>query len=124
MTSLQDHTAIVEQAFAASSRGDAAAQLAYYTDDILVEVMFANPPLRIEGREQFAALLERAYEYNRLDIAIDEVVACAEADQLIVEFHADGVVNATGAAFTKQYIARIWFRDRRISRQREFSLTR
>ena len=116
--------AVLEQAFAAASRSDVDAQLAHFCDDAVIEVVFATPPLRFEGREQLHGLLTRAYELNQLLLTIDEVVPCAAPDQLVVEFHAHGLVHDTGAEFDKQYIARFWFRDGRIARQREFAITR
>ena len=118
------HRAVLEQAFAAASRSDVDAQLANFCDDAVIEVAFASPPLRFEGREQLRALLTRAYGLNELVLTIDEVVPCADPDQLVVEFHARGRVHETGAEFEKQYIGRFFFRDGRIARQREFAITR
>ncbi|WP_116996690.1 nuclear transport factor 2 family protein [Desertimonas flava] len=115
---------VLERAFAAASRADADEQLQYYCDDAVLEVVFASPPLCFEGREQLSELLTRAYDLNHLVLTIDEVVPCADPDQLVVEFHAQGRVHETGHEFDKQYIGRFWFRDGRIARQREFAITR
>ena len=118
------HRAVLEQAFAAASRSDVDGQLAHFCDDAVIEVVFATPPLRFEGREQLHALLTRAYALNQLVLTIDDVVPCEDPDQLVVEFHARGLVHETGVEFEKQYIGRFWFRDGRIARQREFAVTR
>ncbi len=109
---------IVVAALDAASSGDGAAQLGCYTDDAVIEVVLSDR--RFAGSEQLRALFTMAYEQFPIRITIDEIVPCAEPDQLVVELHADGVVMATGKTFTKRYISRFWLRDGAICRQREF----
>jgi uncharacterized protein len=107
-------------AFAACSRGDVAAQLEHYTDDAVVQVVLGEPPGEYAGKETLRSLLRMATEKFPMELGIDEVLACVDPDELVVEYHADGVVVATGRPYRKQYIARISFVDGRIARQREF----
>ena len=110
----------LRSAFAACSRGDVAAQLEHYTDDAVVQVVLGEPPGEYAGKETLRSLLTMACERFPMQLAVDEVVACADPDELVVEYHADGMVVATGRPYRKQYIARISFHDGRIVRQREF----
>jgi ketosteroid isomerase-like protein len=111
---------VLRAAFAAASRRDAAGQLAHYTDDAVIEVALATPPGRYEGAEALGRLMAYAYENFPIELTIDDVIECADPDQLVVEYHALGTVVATGKTFEKRYLARFEFRDGKIARQREF----
>lgn len=118
------HRRVLEEAFAAAGRADAEGQLTHYCDDAVLEVMTLDPPLRVEGRDRLRPMLQRAYELNELALVIDDVVACRDPDQLVIESHATGRARATGEPFVKDYITRFWFRDGRIARHREWVMTR
>jgi len=105
-------------AMSAASRGDHEAQLALYTSDAVVEVVLGGR--RFAGTDELRTVFRMAAEQFPIEITIDEIVPCADPDQLVLEMHADGVVQATGKTFVKRYISRFWFRDGAVSRQREF----
>lgn len=109
---------IVTAALAAASRGDGAAQLRHYADDAVIEVALSGR--EFAGVEQLRALFAMAYEQFPVTIEIDEIVPCADPDQLVVEMHGEGLVVATGKRFTKRYLSRFWLRDGAICRQREY----
>jgi ketosteroid isomerase-like protein len=110
----------LEAAFAACTAGDVDTQLAHYTDDAVIEVVLSEPPGVYSGKATLRPLLEMAATKFPLQVHIDEVVACTDPDELVVEYHADGVVVATGKSYRKQYLGRFRFRDGAIARQREF----
>jgi ketosteroid isomerase-like protein len=108
----------VVAAMAAASTGRVDDQLSLYTDDAVIEIALGDR--RFAGAEALRTVFTMAAEQFPITVHVDEVVPCADPDQLVVEMHADGRVVATGKTFTKRYITRFWFRDGAITRQREF----
>ena len=103
--------AAVERAFAAVADGDADRQVEGYTDDVVVEFPYADPPARLEGKEALRARLRAAFETIRLSLTITAVHDLLDPDALVVEFD-----NDRG----DPYIAVFGFRDGLISAQREY----
>ncbi|MCU0311778.1 MAG: nuclear transport factor 2 family protein [Acidimicrobiales bacterium] len=112
--------AAVEGAFAGIGAGDAARQLEHYTDDLVIELPYASPPRRVEGKDAALAYLGAALGAFELDLVIDEVHAGLDPDELVVEFSGTGRHRPTGSAYANRYIAVFGFRDGRIVRQREY----
>ncbi|MBI5089695.1 MAG: nuclear transport factor 2 family protein [Actinobacteria bacterium] len=117
MTSPRNIDTVVA-AMAAASAGRVDEQLALYTDDAVIEVVLGGRTFA--GADTLRGLFAMAHEHFPISITIDELVPCADPDQLVVEMHAEGRVAATGKTFTKRYLTRFWFSDGAISRQREF----
>jgi ketosteroid isomerase-like protein len=112
--------AAVEAAFAGVSEADAARQLANYTEDMVLELPFADPPMQIEGRANVLAFLSKAFETYKMQLTITEVHDCLDADKLIVEFRSNGQMATTSKPYANRYIAVFRFRDGKICAQREF----
>jgi uncharacterized protein len=111
---------VVEQAFAAVGRGDVEGQLASFADDVVLELPYADPPVRLEGKEAIGAHLGPALEIFRFQLHVTEVYDCADPDTLILEYTSDGHVTTTGKPYHNAYIGVVRFRDGRICFQREY----
>jgi ketosteroid isomerase-like protein len=112
--------AAVEGAFAGIGAGDAAAQLEHYTDDFVLEFPFSDPPKIVRGKTEGLPYLAGAFEAFRFSLTITNVIACADPDELVVEFTGAGIYLPTGAPYANTYIVVFGFRDGLISRQREY----
>jgi len=112
--------AAVRGAFAAVGAADADAQMLHYTDDAVMEMTFSDPPAHIEGTEAIRGRLAGAFTVFKMRLTIDEVIPCADPDQLVVEFHSEGRIATTGKAYANTYIGRFRFRDGLICFQREY----
>jgi uncharacterized protein len=110
----------VRAAFDGIAAGDAARQLEQYTDDVVLELPYASPPKRIEGKPAALEYLGGALGAFELHLTIEEVHPGLDPDELIIEFTGAGTYRPTGADYTNRYIAVYGFRDGRICRQREF----
>ena len=110
----------VHGAFAGIRAGDATRQLEHYTEDLVLELPYASPPKRIDGKVAALSFLDAALGAFSLDLTIDEVHACLDPDELIVEFSGTGEHRPTGSPYANRYIAVFGFRDGRIARQREY----
>jgi hypothetical protein len=110
----------VRRAFAGVSNADADEMLANYTDDMVLELPYADPPAVLEGRETARAYLRGAFEIFKFRLDITAVHECRDPDQLVVEYASEGTVTTTGKPYANDYIGVYWFRDGAISRVREF----
>jgi ketosteroid isomerase-like protein len=110
----------VVEAFAGVSSGDAARQLAQYTDDLVLELPYRDPPKTVRGKQAALDFLGRAFRVYRMQLTIIDVHHCVDPDELIVEFTSEGHMTTTGKPYANTYIAVMRFRDGRICRQREF----
>lgn len=111
---------VVREAFAGVSDADAVRQLAQYTDDMVLELPFGDPPRRVEGKSAALAMLESAFQVYKMRITITEVHECLDPDELVVEFESDGHMATTGKSYANTYIAVFRFRGGKICHQREF----
>jgi ketosteroid isomerase-like protein len=116
----KQNLATVEAAFAGVSNADAARQLANYTDDMVLELPFTDPPQQIEGRANALTFLSKAFETYKMQLTITEVHDCLDPDELIVEFRSNGHMTTTSKPYANRYIAVLRFRDGKIYAQREF----
>lgn len=116
----EQNRAAVERAFAGVSAADAERQLAEYTDDLVLELPFTDPPRTIRGRDDARDMLSRAFETYRMTLSITEWHDCLDPDELVVEFVSEGHMTTTGRLYANRYIAVMRFRDGRICAQREF----
>jgi ketosteroid isomerase-like protein len=112
--------AAVDGAVAAINAGDAAAQMAHCTDDLVIELPFTDPPKRIETKAVIEPYLTGALGAFRLDLRITEVHETTDPDELIVEAEATGTYVPNGAPYENRYVIVYGFRDGLICRQREY----
>ena len=71
----------VKGAFDGIEAGDASVQLGHYTDDLVLELPYADPPKRIEGKEAALNYLGVALGAFELHLTIDEVHAGLDPDE-------------------------------------------
>jgi len=106
--------------FAAVSAGDADAQVANYTDDIVLEFPFTDPPTVVEGRAAVHERLTNAFKVFQFTLELSSVHPSIDPDEFIVEFTGSGTYLPNGAPYENRYIAVFRFRDGLIERQREY----
>ena len=114
------HRELVERSFAAVSRGDVGGQLESCTHDMVLELPYADPPVRLEGKEAIRAHVGPALETFSFRLEITNVYECADPDTLVLEYTSEGRVTTTGKAYANSYIGVIHFRDGLICHQREY----
>ena len=112
--------AAVEAAFRSVGSADAVSQMTQYTDDLVLELPFANPFKRLEGKHSTIAYLNKAFMTYKMQLTITEVHLCLDPDELIVEFVSDGRLATTGKPYANRYINVFRFRGGKICFQREF----
>lgn len=100
--------------------GNAEAQLAHYTDDVVFEMPFAVPPLRYESKATMVERLGKVFSTLEMKLTINDIYPMEDPNMLVAEFVSNGRNLATGAPYGNSYIAILWFRDGLISKQREF----
>ena len=112
--------AAVDGAVRAINAGDASAQMAHYTDDLVLEFPFSDPPKRLEGKDVVEPYLTNALGLFELDLHVVEVHDTVDPDELIVEAAATGTFTPNGAPYENRYVIVYGFRDGLICRQREY----
>jgi uncharacterized protein len=112
--------AAVTGAVAAINAGDAAGQMTHYTDDLVLEFPFADPPKRLESKAVVEPYLTTALGLFTLDLRVVEVHETTDPDELIVEAAATGTYTPNGAPYENRYVIVYGFRDGLICRQREY----
>ncbi|MDA8044438.1 MAG: nuclear transport factor 2 family protein [Actinomycetota bacterium] len=116
----EERLEVVRRAFAAVGAGDVEAQLASFTDDAVLEMPYADPPARLEGKDVIRARLVPALETFRFTLEITDVHECTDADTLILEYASDGRVTTTGRSYRNSYVGIFRFRDDLVCFQREY----
>jgi uncharacterized protein len=111
---------VVRHAFDAVGAADAERQLEQYTDDMVLELPFSDPPRRIVGKAAALTMLAKAFEVYKMTLTITAVHECLDPDRLIVEFVSDGHMATTMKRYANTYINVFRFRDGKICFQREF----
>ena len=116
----QANLAVIERVFAAVGAGDADAQVANYTDDIVLEFPFTDPPTIVEGREAVHERLVNAFKVFRFILTPTAIHHTEDPDTIIVEFTGAGTYLPNDAPYTNRYIAVFTFRNGSVCRQREY----
>ena len=111
---------LLERSFEAVGRGDVAGQLSSCTDDMVLELPYADPPVRLEGKEAIRAHVGPALETFRFRLKLTAVYDCADPDLLVAEYTSEGQVTTTGRDYRNSYIGIVRFRDGLICFQREY----
>jgi ketosteroid isomerase-like protein len=110
----------VRRAFVGISHADADEMLENYTEDLILDLPYADPPSAIDGREAVRAYLRGAFEIFKFRLDITDVHQGLDPDVLVVEYAGEGHVTTTQKAYRNTYIGVYWFRDGVICRVREF----
>lgn len=91
-----------------------------YTPDWVLELPFADPPVRLEGGQEIGAYLASRLDTFVFTLSLTAVHECLDPDLLVVEYESDGHVSHTGKPYRNTYIALWRFRDGRVSGVKEF----
>ena len=91
-----------------------------YTSDWVLELPFADPPVRLEGGQEIGAYLASRLDTFVFTLSLTAVHECLDPDLLVVEYESDGHVSHTGKPYRNTYIALWRFRDGRVSGVKEF----
>jgi len=105
---------------AAVGRGDVDGMAEHWTEDFVLELPYADPPLEIEGKEAVRAYLRQALGTFSIEISVTETLVCPERDAVVAEYVSEGHVTTTQKPYANRYIGVFLFRGDRICRQREF----
>jgi ketosteroid isomerase-like protein len=111
---------LVERSFAAVGRADVSGQIDSFTDDVVLELPYADPAVRLEGKDAIRAHVGPALETFRFQLQITDVYECADPDTLVMEYRSEGQVTTTGKEYRNNYICVVRFRDGLICHQREY----
>jgi len=91
-----------------------------YTPDWVLELPFADPPVRLEGGQEIGAYLASRLGIFVFTLSLTAVHECLDPDLLVVEYESDGHVSYTGKPYRNTYIALWRFRDGRVCGVKEF----
>jgi uncharacterized protein len=112
--------ATIEASMQAVSDGDVDGQLAFCTDDFVLDLPYADPPKTVTGKETIRTYLQAALGIFQLQLTITEIYPCTDPEQLVLEYTSVGSVTTTGKPYANSYIAVARFRDGLVCSQREY----
>ena len=110
----------VDRAFLGVSHADVDEMLCNYSRDMVLEMPYADPPVRLDGRETVRDYLRGAFEIFKFRLWVTDVHECADPDELVIEYASDGHVTTTGKPYANTYIGWYRFRDGEITFVREW----
>lgn len=111
--------AAVKARFARMGTADAATA-DNYTDDAVLEMPYADPPVVLRGRDEILARVGPALDTFHFTLEITAVHHTVDPDTLILEYVSDGHVVPTGKAYRNTYIGIFRFRDGQVCGVKEF----
>ncbi len=121
VSGVEERLAVIERAFAGIAAGDAGAMLEHYTEDMVLELPYGDPPgKRIEGRAAARDYLGAAFEVFRFELRITDVHELADPSVLVLEYESSGRMLTTGAPYGNRYIGIYRFDGDRIRHVTEF----
>ena len=120
MASREDNLAAVQRYFVGVAVANADQMLESWTEDLVYEERFSDPPRRIDGKDATRAYFSKAGSVFRMSLELTAVHECLDPDKLVLEYTSHGQVVATGAPYENSYIGVYRFRDGRIWQVREF----
>lgn len=108
------------KAFAGVSAADADQMLANYTEDLVLEMPYADGKKVYEGREKIRAFLKVAFQSLQFRLEITAVHETTDPEMAVVEYISEGLAVPTGKRYANVYVGVYWFRDGQICRVKEF----
>ena len=108
------------RSLAALSRGDLEGHLVGCTDDFVLELPYADPPVTVTGKEAVRAYLTPALATFSMHLDITRIIHGHDPDVLMAEYTSEGHVTTTNKPYANDYIAIVRFRDELICAQREY----
>ncbi|MEO8696002.1 MAG: nuclear transport factor 2 family protein [Acidimicrobiales bacterium] len=112
--------ATIERAFAGIAEFSAEKMLEHYTDDLVLEMPYADPPVTLVGKPKILRYLTGAFKIFQFAIDITDVHELVDPTMLILEYTSTGTVAPTGKVYANKYVGVYWFRDGKICRVREY----
>ncbi len=119
----QENLRIVQEGYAAFGRGDVAAALSNYADDIDWAmpgspdvISYAGPRHGLEQVAQFYSTFAQTEEVEQMELQ-DFI---AQGDKVLVFGHYQGRVKSTGRSYTKDFIHAVTLRDGKVIKFREY----
>lgn len=91
-----------------------------YAPDWVLELPFADPPVRLEGKKEVGSYLGSRLGIFVFTLALNAVHECLDPDLLVAEYESDGYVRSTGKPYRNTYIALWRFRDGKVCGVKEF----
>ena len=119
-TTAQRQLATIGKAFAGIAEFSAEKMLEHYTDDLVLEMPYAEPPVTLEGKPKILRYLTGAFKVFQFSIDITDVYELVDPTVLILECTSKGTVTTTGKDYANRYVGVYWFRDGKICRVREY----
>jgi len=119
-TTAQRQLATIGRAFAGIAEFSAENMLEHYTDDLVLEMPYAVPPVTLNGKPTILKYLRGAFKIFHFSIDITDVHELVDPTMLILEYTSTGTVTTTGKVYANRYVGVYWFRDDRICRVREY----
>lgn len=110
----------VRLAFEGVSASDADLMLANYTEDMVLELPYADPPTVLEGRETVRSYLVAAFAVFQFRLWITQVYETVDPEMVVLEYESSGRAATTGKPYANTYIGVYWFRGGLISRAKEW----
>ena len=114
------NVAAFARSLAALSRGDLEGHLAGCTDDFVLELPYADPPVTVEGKDAVRAYLAPALATFAMQLDATGFVNGADPDVLVAEYVSVGRVTTTHKPYANSYVAILRFREGLLCRQREY----
>jgi ketosteroid isomerase-like protein len=108
------------RSLAALSEADLEGHLAGCTDDFVLELPYADPPVTVKGKEAVRAYLTPALATFAMQLDGTDFFSGDDPDVLVAEYVSVGHVTTTGKPYANSYIAVVRFRDDLICGQREY----
>ena len=119
-TTAQEHLAIIDRAFAGIAEFSADKMLEQYTDDLVLEMPYTDPPTILNGKPTILKYLRGAFKIFQFSIDITDVYEMADPSVLILEYTSKGTVTTNGKVYANRYVGVYWFRDGKICKVREY----
>lgn len=119
----QENLRIVQEGYAAFGRGDVAAALSNYADDVDWS-MPGSPDIfpyagQRRGREQVAQFYSTFAQTEEVEqMELQDFIA--QGDKVLVFGHYKGRVKSTGRSYTKDFIHAVTLRDGKVIKFREY----
>lgn len=104
----------------AVSDGDLDAMAAHWTDDFVLEMPYAAPSVRLEGKEAVRSYLDQALGLFSLRMTLTDVYECPAQGVVVAEYESEGRVASTGKPYANRYVGIFHFEGEHIRHQREY----
>mgnify|MGYP002262505571 CR=1 FL=1 len=88
--------------------------------DIVVELPYNDPPVRLEGIDAYCQAIEPSLELFQFKLLPEKIHPGLDPDLLIVEYTSDGIAVPTGKTYRNVYIGLFRFEAGRLLFLREF----